>query len=132
MSMTDPVADMLTRIRNALMASHATTDMPRSKLKVAIARILKEEGFISDYKVIEDRRQGVLRLKLKFSDDGESVITGLEKVSKPGRRLYCSAGDIPPVLGGLGINVLSTSKGVLSGRVARAQGVGGELLLNVW
>ena len=132
MSMTDPVADMLTRIRNALMARHATTDMPRSKLKVAIARILTEEGFISDYKVIKDRCQGVLRIKLKFSADGESVITGLAKVSKPGRRLYCSAGQIPPVLGGLGINVLSTSKGVPSGRVARAQGVGGELLLNVW
>lgn len=132
MSMTDPVADMLTRIRNALMAHHATTDMPHSRLKQAIARILAEEGFITGYKVIEDRRQGVLRIKLKFSDDGESVITGLQKVSKPGRRLYCSASDIPPVLGGLGINVLSTSRGVLSGRVARAQGVGGELLLNVW
>jgi len=132
MSMSDPVADMLTRIRNALTARHATTDVPHSRLKVAIARILREEGFISDYKVIEDRRQGVLRITLKFGAEGESVITGLAKVSKPGRRLYCAADKIPPVLSGLGINILSTSKGVLSGRVARAKRLGGELLLDVW
>lgn len=132
MSMTDPVSDMLTRIRNALMAGHTTTDVPCSKLKVAIARILQEEGFVSSYKVIEDGRQGAVRITFKFGPEGESVITGLAKVSKPGRRVYCSAGEIPPVLGGLGINILSTSRGVMSGRAARSRRVGGELLLNVW
>ena len=132
MTMTDPIADMLTRMRNALMAGHLTADIPSSRLKVAVARILEEEGFLSSYKVIEDRCQGILRVDLKFGPDGESVISGLEKVSKPGRRVYCGADEIPPVLGGLGINILSTSSGVLSGGMARARGVGGELLLRVW
>ena len=132
MTMTDPIADMLTRIRNALMARHPSTDVPASKMKVALAGILKDEGYIADYEAIDDRKQGVLRVRLKYGPDGDSVITGLERVSRPGRRIYCSAPEIPPVLGGLGINVLSTSKGLLSGRVARKQNIGGELLLNVW
>ncbi|MFQ5720058.1 MAG: 30S ribosomal protein S8 [Acidobacteriota bacterium] len=132
MSMTDPVADMLTRMRNALSAGHRSTDIPSSKLKVAIARILKDEGFILDFNVVDDRRQGSLNVRFKFAASGESVITGLEKVSKPGCRVYRSAEDIPEVLGGLGINVISTSRGVVSGRTARARRTGGELLVNVW
>ncbi len=132
MTMTDPIADMLTRIRNALMARHPSTDVPASKVKVALAGILKDEGYIADYEAIEDRKQGILRVRLKYGPDGDSVITGLERVSRPGRRIYCNAAEIPPVLGGLGINVLSTSNGLLSGRVARKRNIGGELLLNVW
>jgi small subunit ribosomal protein S8 len=132
MTMTDPIADMLTRIRNALMARHPSADVPASKMKVALAGILKDEGYIADYEAIEDRKQGILRVRLKYGPDGDSVITGLERVSRPGRRVYCNAAEIPPVLGGLGINVLSTSKGLLSGRVARQRKIGGELLLNVW
>jgi len=132
MTMTDPIADMLTRIRNALMARHPSTDVPASKMKMALAGILKDEGYIADFEAIEDRKQGILRVRLKYGPDGDSVITGLERVSRPGRRVYCNAAEIPPVLGGLGINVLSTSKGLLSGRVARKRNIGGELLLNVW
>jgi small subunit ribosomal protein S8 len=132
MTMTDPIADMLTRIRNALLARHPSTDVPASKMKVALAGILKDEGYIADFEAIEDRKQGILRVRLKYGPDGDSVITGLERVSRPGRRVYCNAAEIPPVLGGLGINVLSTSKGLLSGRVARQRNIGGELLLNVW
>ena len=132
MTMTDPVADMLTRIRNALLAGHRTTDVPASRLKLAVARILKDEGFILDVQRIDDNRQGMLRLQLKYGPGGETVISGLERVSRPGRRVYCPAEDIPEVLGGLGITVLSTSRGVLSGREAKRQRVGGELLLNVW
>jgi small subunit ribosomal protein S8 len=132
MTMTDPIADMLTRIRNALMARHPSTDVPSSKLKLALAGILKAEGYITDFEAIEDRKQGILRIRLKYGPDGDSVITGLERVSRPGRRVYCGADEIPNVLGGLGINVLSTSKGLLSGRTARQQKIGGELLLNVW
>jgi small subunit ribosomal protein S8 len=130
--MTDPIADMLTRIRNALLAGHRSTDVPASRTKVALANILRDEGYIMDYETIEDRRQGILRLRLKYGPDGESVITGLERVSRPGRRVYCKSAEIPAVLGGLGITVLSTSKGLLSGRTARQEGIGGELLLNVW
>ena len=132
MTMTDPVADMLTRIRNALLARHRTTDVPASRLKLAVARILKDEGFILDVQRVDDNRQGMLRLQLKYGPGGETVISGLERVSRPGRRVYCPAEEIPEVLGGLGITVLSTSRGVLSGREARKQRVGGELLLNVW
>lgn len=132
MSMTDPIADMLTRIRNALLAGHRSTDIPSSKTKAALAGILKEEGYIADYEMIEDKKQGILRVSLKYGPEGEAVITGLERVSRPGRRVYCRAQEIPPVLGGLGINILSTSRGLMSGSVARSQGVGGELLLNVW
>ena len=132
MSMTDPIADMLTRIRNALMAGHRSTDIPASKIKTSLAGILKNEGYIADYETIADRRQNVLRLLLKYGPEGDAVITGLERVSRPGRRVYCQAEEIPPVLGGLGINVLSTSRGLMSGKIARTEGIGGELLLNVW
>jgi small subunit ribosomal protein S8 len=132
MSMTDPIADMLTRIRNALMAGHRTTDVPASKLKESLAGILQDEGYIQGWERIADRKQGVLRLALKYGPEGRPVITGLERVSRPGRRVYVGAGDIPPVLGGLGINVLSTSRGLMSGQSARSQRMGGELLLNVW
>jgi small subunit ribosomal protein S8 len=130
--MTDPIADMLTRIRNGMMAKHEKVDVPASKLKAELARILKEEGYIQNYKKLEDTKQGVLRLFLRRSSDGAQVILGLQRVSKPGRRIYVNKGDIPKVQGGLGINVLSTSKGLMTGKQAIREGVGGELLCNVW
>ncbi len=132
MSMTDPIADMLTRVRNALLAGHRSTDIPASKTKAALAGILKEEGYIADFEVVEDQKQGILRVQLKYGPEGEAVISGLERVSRPGRRVYCRSEEIPSVLGGLGINILSTSRGLMSGKTARSRGVGGELLLNVW
>ncbi len=132
MSMTDPIADMLTRVRNALLAGHRSTDIPASKTNAALAGILKEEGYIADFEVVEDRKQGILRVQLKYGPEGEAVISGLERVSRPGRRVYCRSEEIPSVLGGLGINILSTSRGLMSGKTARSRGVGGELLLNVW
>lgn len=132
MTMTDPIADMLTRLRNALLAGHRSTDLPASRMKLAIARILKEEGFIAECSLIEDKRQGILRITLKYGPDGERVISGLERVSRPGRRVYRRVEEIPEVLGGLGITVVSTSGGVLSGRDAKGRGLGGEVLLNVW
>lgn len=132
MSMTDPIADMLTRIRNAIMAGHKSTDMPASNIKEALARILEAEGYISGCERIKDRKQGTLRVRLRYGPGGEPVITGLKRISRPGCRVYVSATEIPRVLGGLGINVLSTSKGLLSGSKARKQGVGGELLVSVW
>jgi len=132
MSMTDPIADMLTRIRNAIMAGHQSTDMPASNVKEALARILEAEGYVAGCERIKDRKQGVLRIRLRYGPGGESVISGLKRVSRPGRRVYVNAKEIPPVLGGLGINILSTNKGLLSGNNARSQGVGGELLVNVW
>ncbi|TDI35203.1 MAG: 30S ribosomal protein S8 [Acidobacteria bacterium] len=132
MSMTDPIADMLTRIRNAIMAGHKSTDMPASNIKEALARILEAEGYISGCERIKDRKQGILRVRLRYGPGGEPVITGLKRISRPGCRVYVSATEIPRVLGGLGINVLSTSKGLLSGSKARKQGVGGELLVSVW
>lgn len=132
MSMTDPIADMLTRIRNSIMAGHKSTDMPASNIKEALARILEAEGYISGCERIKDRKQGTLRVRLRYGPGGEPVITGLKRISRPGCRVYVSATEIPRVLGGLGINVLSTSKGLLSGSKARKQGVGGELLVSVW
>ena len=134
MSMTDPIADMLTRIRNGITARHDRVEMPASKLKVEIARILKSEGFISNYKVVEDdgRPSSLLRVYLKYSDDGEPVIHGIERVSRPGRRVYRGKEEIPRVLGGLGLAIVSTSKGVLSGAEAARTGVGGEVLCQVW
>ena len=132
MSMTDPIADMLTRIRNAIMAGHQSTDMPASNVKEALARILEAEGYVAGFERIKDRKQGVLRVRLRYGPGGESVISGLQRVSRPGRRVYVNAKEIPTVLGGLGINVLSTNKGLLSGNHARSQGVGGELLVSVW
>ena len=132
MSMTDPIADMLTRVRNALMAGHTKVSMPSSKLKREIAKILLEQGYIADFDYEEDTRQGVLNVQLKYGPDGERVITGLERVSKPGLRVYVGRDEIPDVLGGMGITILSTSKGVLEGRAARHLGVGGEWLCKVW
>ena len=134
MSMTDPIADMLTRIRNGITSRHDRVEMPVSKLKVEIARILKAEGFISNYKVVEEdgKPQGSLRVYLKYSGDGEPVIHGIERVSRPGKRVYRGKEEIPRVLGGLGLAIVSTSKGVLSGTEAARTGVGGEVLCQVW
>ena len=128
---SDPIADMLTRIRNSLMARHEKVDIPASKLKAEVARILKEEGYIQSYKTIEEGPQGVIRLFLRKSD-GTQVILGIERVSKPGRRIYVNKDQIPRVQGGLGINILSTSRGLMTGRQAIRVGVGGEILANVW
>ena len=134
MSMTDPIADMLTRIRNGITSRHDRVEMPASKLKVEIARILKSEGFISNYKVVEEdgKPQASLRVYLKYSGDGEPVIHGIERVSRPGKRVYRGKEAIPKVLGGLGLAIVSTSKGVLSGAEAARTGVGGEVLCQVW
>lgn len=134
MSMTDPIADMLTRIRNGIQSRHDRVELPASKLKVEIARILKSEGFISNFKVVEEdgKPQASLRVYLKYSENGEPVIHGIERVSRPGRRVYRGKEDIPRVLGGLGLAIVSTSKGVLSGTEAARTGVGGEVLCQVW
>jgi small subunit ribosomal protein S8 len=129
---TDPVADLLARIRNGSMAEHEKVDVPASKLKTRIAEILKEEGFIKNFRLIEDRKQGVLRVYLKYGPGQERVITGLRKVSKPGRRLYVSADRVPSVLGGMGVAILSTPRGVLTDRESRKARVGGEVLCYVW
>lgn len=132
MNMTDPVADMITRIRNGVRAKLPRVDIPRSRLKVEIARILKDEGYIGNYKVTEDDRQGTLRVFLKYGPGMERVITDLQRVSRPGCRIYCGKDQIPRVYGGLGINILSTSRGVMTGRSAAREGLGGEILVNVW
>ena len=134
MSMTDPIADMLTRIRNGIQARHERVELPASRLKVEIARILKDEGFISNYKLTDekDKAQGTLRVYLKYADGGAPVIHGIERVSRPGRRVYRSKGEIPKVLGGLGLAIISTSRGVLSGNDAAKNNVGGEVLCQVW
>ncbi len=132
MMTSDPIADMLTRIRNSILARHDKVDIPASKLKVEVARILKEEGYIVNYKTIEEGPQGVLRLFLRKSTDGTQVILGIERVSKPGRRIYVNKDQIPRVQGGLGINILSTSRGLMTGRQAIRVGVGGEVLANIW
>ena len=131
MQITDPIADMLTRIRNANDARHATVDGPASKLKIAIAQILKEEGYIKDYEVKEGNYQGVIHITLKYLGK-EKVITGLRRVSKPGLRMYAGADDLPKVLRGLGIAIISTSKGVMTDKNARKEHVGGEVLAFVW
>lgn len=132
MSMTDPIADMLTRIRNALMAAHTELTLPSSKIKREIAQILQAEGYIRGFRHEDDGGQGVLHLALKYGPEGERVISGLKRISKPGRRVYIGRDEIPDVLGGMGITILSTSSGVLDGRTARQRGVGGEWLCNVW
>ena len=132
MMTSDPIADMLTRIRNSLMARHEKVDIPASKLKAEVARILKEEGYIQSYKTLEEGPQGLIRLFLRKSTDGTQVILGIQRVSKPGRRIYVNKGQIPRVQGGLGINILSTSRGLMTGRQAIREGVGGEILANVW
>jgi small subunit ribosomal protein S8 len=132
MNMTDPVADMITRIRNGVRAKLPKVDVPSSKFKIEIARILKDEGYIANYKVTETTQQGVLRVYLKYGPGMERVITDLQRVSRPGCRIYCGKDQIPRVYGGLGINILSTSRGLLTGRAAAREGVGGEILVNVW
>lgn len=132
MVMTDPIADMLTRIRNANSVKHESVDIPSSKLKVEIARILKDEGFIREYKVIEDGKQGILRIYLKYTPQKDQVIQGLKRISKPGLRVYANKDEVPRVLGGLGIAILSTSKGVITDKTARQKGVGGEVICYVW
>lgn len=132
MTMTDPIADMLTRIRNANMVRHEKVELPASNIKTQIADILKREGFIRDYEVKKDDKQGVIRLFLKYSADEERVITGLKRISKPGLRVYARADELPRVLNGLGIAIVSTSKGILTDAEARAQAIGGEVLAYVW
>jgi small subunit ribosomal protein S8 len=133
MSMTDPIADMLTRIRNGIQSHHERVELPASKLKVEIARILKSEGFIRNYNLAQkDEPQGTLRIELKYAANGEPVIHGIERISRPGRRVYRNKQEIPSVLGGLGLAIVSTSKGVLSGQEAVKSGVGGEVLCQVW
>ncbi len=130
--MTDPIADLLTRIRNALRIERPSVDIPSSKLKVAIAEALQREGYIWDFEVIEQAPQNVLRINLKYGPNGERVIQEIKRVSKPGRRHYVAVSDVPEVLDGLGISVLSTNQGVLSNREARSKNVGGEILCSVW
>ncbi|MBV8423680.1 MAG: 30S ribosomal protein S8 [Candidatus Eremiobacteraeota bacterium] len=129
---TDPIADLLTRIRNANTANHETVDVPASRLKRSILEILKSEGFISDYASRTEGPQGTLRVTLKYGPEKEKVITGLRRISRPGLRVYAAKTEIPRVLGGLGIVILSTSKGILSGKQAKREGVGGEVLAYVW
>ena len=132
MSLTDPIANYLTLLRNALQAKRQKVDIPSSNLLVEISKLLKDEGYINNYKVTEEGRKTILRVYLKYGSKGERVISGLQRVSRPGCRTYTSRNSIPKVLGGLGISILTTPKGVLSGAEARIQGVGGEILCNVW
>ncbi len=137
--MTDPISDMITRIRNAVSAKQTRVDLPASKLKAEIARILQDEGYIQGYRIVDEAadqtgRQGrqLIRMFLKYGPHGEKVLTGLERISRPGRRVYLGVDDVAPVLGGLGTSILTTSRGVMTGRAARKAGVGGEVLCNVW
>ena len=129
--LTDPIADMLTRVRNAVHIKAEKVDIPISKMKLEIAKILKEEGFIRAYKILKDRRQGILRVIPKYIDNA-SVISGLKRISKPGRRVYVGSDEIPNVMGGLGVAILTTSKGVLSDKGCRREGAGGEVICHVW
>ena len=131
MSMTDPIADLFTRVRNALMVGHDKVDIPNSNLKTRISGILKDEGFIKNYRVFEDDKQGILRVYLKYSNE-DPVIRGIKRISKPGRRKYVAKSDVPLVLNGLGVAIISTSQGVLTDEACRAKGVGGEVLGYVW
>jgi small subunit ribosomal protein S8 len=132
MSMTDPIADLLTRIRNAAGAKHQKVDVASSNLKVNIATVLRSEGFIKNYKLIADNKQGILRIYLKYIDEKDSVINEIKRISKPGSRVYVGSDDIPRVLSGMGVSVLSTSRGLMTGREAKKLKVGGELLCTVW
>jgi small subunit ribosomal protein S8 len=129
--LTDPIADMLTRIRNAIQIKAEKVDIPISKMKLEMAKIMKEEGFIRAYKILKDKKQGVLRIILKYLDN-RSVISGLKRISKPGQRVYVSRDEIPMVVGGLGIAIITTSKGILSDKVCRRDGIGGEVLCYIW
>ena len=132
MTMTDPIADMLTRIRNANVVKHETVDVPASNMKKELARILLEEGFIRGYDVIEDGKQGIIRIQIKYGQTGERVISGLKRISKPGMRVYADKHEVPRVLNGLGISIISTSKGILTDKQARKENVGGEVICYVW
>ena len=132
MMTTDPIADMLTRMRNALSARHPKVDVPASKLKAEVARILKEEGYIANYKVAEEGVKKVIKIYLKYGPNNSPVITKIERISRPGCRVYVGATDIPRVQGGLGINILTTPRGVMTGRHAHKEGVGGEVLCRIW
>ena len=132
MTMTDPIADMLTRIRNANTVKHETVDVPASNIKKELSRILLEEGFIRGYDVIEDGKQGIIRIQLKYGQTGERVISGLKRISKPGMRVYADKHEVPRVLNGLGISIISTSKGILTDKQARKENVGGEVICYVW
>jgi small subunit ribosomal protein S8 len=129
---TDPIADMLTRIRNANTANHDVVDIPASRTKVAVAQILKDEGFINEYERLNEGPQGTLRLKLKYGPNKEKIITGLRRISRPGLRVYTNKTEIPRVLGGMGLVIMSTSRGIMSGRRAKKEGCGGEVLAYVW
>jgi len=130
--MTDPIADMLTRIRNANVVRHSTVNVPASNMKRSIAHILKQEGFIKDYELIQDQKQGIIRIHLKFGHNNQRIITGLKRISKPGLRVYANKDELPKVLGGLGIAIISTSRGVMSDREARRSGYGGEVICYIW
>ena len=132
MAMTDPIADMLTRLRNANSVFHETVDVPGSKIKTAIAEVLKEEGFIKDYSFNEDNKQGVITISLKYGPNREKVISGIKRISKPGLRQYAKHAELPRVLGGLGIAIISTSQGIMSDKQARKAGLGGEVIAYVW
>ncbi len=132
MVMTDPIADMLTRVRNANSVYHEKVEIPGSKIKEAIAGILKEEGFIKDFEVISDDKQGVIRVSLKYGPNREKIITGIKRISKPGLRVYAKKEELPRVLGGLGIAIISTSQGVMSDKEARRKNLGGEVIAYVW
>ena len=130
--MTDPIADMITRIRNAVRARHPRVDIPASRFKAEIAKILEQEGYVSAVKMVDGVPQGTIRITLKYGPRGENVITGFERVSRPGRRVYLGSDDVPRVMGGLGTAILTTSRGVMTGREAKRAGVGGEVLCNIW
>ncbi len=132
MQITDPIADLLTRIRNASSSKHDTVDVPASNMKTAIVKILNDEGYINGYQVMEDGKQGVIRINLKYGPNKEKVISGLKRISKPGLRFYAGADEIPRVLKGLGIAIVSTSKGIMTDKEARKQNIGGEVLAFVW
>jgi small subunit ribosomal protein S8 len=129
---TDPIADMLTRIRNAVLIRNEKVDIPASKMKVEIAKLLKEEGFIKSYKIIKDKKQGVLRVTLKYTPDNDAIITGIKRISKPGRRVYVGKDEIPKAMGGVGVAILTTSKGLLTDKKCRQEGLGGEVVCFVW
>jgi small subunit ribosomal protein S8 len=132
MTLSDPIADMLTRIRNAVKAKFNSVDIPGSKLKIEVARILRDEGYIRNYKFLKDGKQGILRIYLKYGPGQTNIVYGLERISKPSRRVYVRSKDIKPVLNGLGISILSTSQGVMTDKKARQANVGGEILCNIW
>jgi small subunit ribosomal protein S8 len=132
MTMTDPISDMLTRIRNASIASYDTVEIPSSKMKIEIAKILKFEGYIRNYKLVEDTKQGIIVIYLKYNQDKSPAIKGLKRISKPSRRIYARSGEVPTTLNNLGITVVSTSRGVMTDREARKTGVGGEVVFSVW